>query len=55
MLSFSKIITLSAVAFGTLTQALPILQGKADINARNSDLIARCNRGCTTLGGVFVD
>ncbi len=55
MLSFSKIITLSAVAFGTLTQALPILQGNADINARNSDLVARCNGGCPTLDGVFVD
>lgn len=55
MLSFSKIVTLSAVAFGTLTQAIPILQGNADINARNSDLIARCDGDCTTLDGLFVD
>jgi len=54
MLSFSKIVTLSAVAFGTLTQALPLVQRDAGINARNSDLTTRCDSGCGTLAEVFV-
>lgn len=54
MLSFSKIVTLSAVAFGTLTQALPLVQRDAGINARNSGLTARCDSGCGTLSEVFV-
>ena len=54
MLSFSKIVTLSAVAFGALTQALPV-QRDAGIEARSSDLIARCGGGCSPLATVFVD
>lgn len=37
MFSFSKIVTLTAVFFGTLTQAVPLSQRDASINARIPD------------------
>ncbi|KAH9042637.1 hypothetical protein EDB85DRAFT_1885886 [Lactarius pseudohatsudake] len=39
MLSFSKIITFAAVAFGTLSQAVPLSPRDASIEARNDGLI----------------
>ncbi|KAH8996677.1 hypothetical protein EDB92DRAFT_1841224 [Lactarius akahatsu] len=39
MLSFSKILTFAAVAFGTLSQAVPLSQRDASIEARNEGLI----------------
>ncbi|KAH9050239.1 hypothetical protein EDB84DRAFT_1449856 [Lactarius hengduanensis] len=37
MLSFSKILTFAAVAFGTLSQAVPLSQRDASIEVRNAD------------------
>jgi hypothetical protein len=51
MLSFTKIITLSAMALGTLTQAVPLLQRDIDVDA---DVVIRGDGTDTqTLEGVL--
>jgi hypothetical protein len=44
MLSFSKIVTLSAMALGTLTQAVPLLQRDAGVNARTTDVVSSTDK-----------
>jgi hypothetical protein len=47
MLSFSKVITFAAVAFGTLSQAVPLTPREVSIGARNS--------GPVQLKGLLTD
>jgi len=55
MLSFTKIITLSAMALGTLTQAVPLLQRDVSTNAHRSatDVVVSRADDPLTLEGVF--
>jgi hypothetical protein len=50
MFSFSKIATLSVLALGTLTQAVPLLQRDTSVNARGTDLDARDDKTLTLQG-----
>ncbi|KAI0002529.1 hypothetical protein BJV74DRAFT_985955 [Russula compacta] len=52
MFSFSKIVTLTAVVFGTLTQAVPLSQRDSSINARIPDP-ATSTVDTPTLESVF--
>jgi hypothetical protein len=53
MLSFSKIVTLTAVACGMLTQAIPISQRDAGIVVRVPDAPLPSSLNAPTLKSVF--
>ncbi|KAI0254580.1 hypothetical protein BJV78DRAFT_929814 [Lactifluus subvellereus] len=52
MLSFSKVVTLAAVAFGVFTQAAPLNQRDASLNVR---VPSPATSEVAVLGGVLVD
>jgi hypothetical protein len=54
MLSFSKVVTLAAVAFGALTHSAPLDQRDASLNVRVPNPFVPRTVG-TTLEGVLVE